>query len=54
MERAQQLLQDSQIKVYEAASAVGYTDPKYFAKVFKQHTGKTPQEYRNGIGKSGK
>ena len=51
IEQAQRLLQDSQIKVYEVAAAVGYTDPKYFGKVFKQHVGKTPQEYRSGITK---
>ena len=49
MERARQLLKNTQMKVYEVASAVGYTDPKYFAKVFKQQCGKTPQEYRNGV-----
>ena len=27
--------------------AVGFTDPKYFSKVFKKETGIVPTEYRN-------
>jgi len=34
-------------KVYQVADAVGYTDPRHFAKVFKAATGKTPLAYRN-------
>jgi len=49
IKKAMQLLKNAQLKVYEAAEAVGYADPKYFAKVFKQRTGKTPQEYRNRL-----
>lgn len=51
LERAKQLLKNTQMKVYEIASAVGYTDPKYFTKVFKQQEGKTPQEYRHEVEK---
>ena len=47
IEKACQLLRDVQYKVYQVADAVGYTDPRHFAKVFKAATGKTPLAYRN-------
>jgi len=47
MERAQQLLRDTNRKVYEIAAGVGYSNPHYFSKLFKERTGVTPLEYRN-------
>ena len=47
IEKACQLLQDVQYKIYQVADAVGYPDARHFAKVFKAATGKTPLEYRN-------
>ncbi|WP_276353826.1 response regulator transcription factor [Cohnella caldifontis] len=44
--RAKELLQDPQYKVYEIGQIVGYENPRYFAEIFKKHTGKTPYEYR--------
>src|SRR5262249_39689220 len=32
--------------VAEIAYASGFSDPAYFARVFKQHKGVTPQEFR--------
>ena len=29
--------------------AAGFADPAYFARIFKQHKGMTPQEYRNQL-----
>lgn len=46
MERAVYLLEHSSDTVNQIAYAVGFSDPKYFSKVFKKHTGKTPSEYR--------
>ncbi|WP_435164956.1 response regulator transcription factor [Paenibacillus glycanilyticus] len=46
MERAVFLLKDSRYKVYEIASMLGYKNPTYFIKVFKEHFGVTPQEFR--------
>lgn len=43
-----ELLEKSDLKVYEIADAVGYTDPKYFSKVFTKIVGIKPTEYRNG------
>lgn len=46
IERAKVLLVDSSLKVYEVGSMVGYSDPKYFNRVFRQVTGMTPREFR--------
>ena len=47
IECAAALLRESHLKVYEITSAVGYSDSRYFGKIFKEHFGKTPLEYRN-------
>ncbi len=46
MEKAKVFLQNESLKVYEAANMVGYQDDKYFRKVFKKMTGRTPNEFR--------
>lgn len=47
IEKAEVLLKDVSIKIYEVAERVGYTDPHYFSKFFKANTGLTPKEYRD-------
>lgn len=44
--RAKKLLSRSEQKLYEIARAVGYSDGKYFARLFTRETGLTPREYR--------
>lgn len=44
--KAKELLCGSNLKLYEIAEQVGYSDPKYFGKVFKEATGMLPNEYR--------
>lgn len=44
--RARELLQTTRLNVREISVACGYSDPNYFARVFKRVTGKTPTEYR--------
>lgn len=46
VEEAQKLLNDSNLKIYEISSCVGFTDSKQFTKAFKSITGITPVEYR--------
>ncbi|WP_090109529.1 MULTISPECIES: helix-turn-helix domain-containing protein [unclassified Cohnella] len=46
VEKACELLRNSELKVYEIGEKVGYIDPKYFAKVFQKQMGMTPNEYR--------
>lgn len=45
--RAQELLQDATVPIKLVCRECGYSDPRYFAKLFKKHTGMTPREYRN-------
>lgn len=44
--KAKELLCGTQLKLYEIAERVGYSDSKYFSKVFKEATGQLPTEYR--------
>lgn len=39
-------LETSALTIAEIAYASGFSDPAYFARVFKQHKGTTPQQYR--------
>lgn len=40
------LVNHPEMNISEIAYSVGFADPKYFARTFKQHTGKSPSEYR--------
>jgi two-component system response regulator YesN len=42
---ARRLLVAGNTRVFEIAEAVGISDPRYFCRVFKKHTGLTPREY---------
>ena len=46
MEKAKELLQKDELSMKEICSAVGYSDPNYFSRIFKKNTGATPTEYR--------
>lgn len=46
MSHAKRLLKGTDMKIYEIADAVGYSDPKYFQRVFKEEIGVSPGEYR--------
>lgn len=41
-------LQNTDKKVYEIAYAIGYSDSKYFSRVFSRVTGMKPMELKNG------
>lgn len=47
IEKAKQLLENSELSVERISDEVGYANPKYFFKLFKKETGCTPLEYRN-------
>lgn len=46
LKRAADLLEKSQMFVNEVAFQVGFNDPKYFRKYFKEEFGVTPTEYK--------
>ena len=46
IERAKELLADSDVSIKEICSEVGYADPNYFSRIFKKVTGVTPTEYK--------
>jgi two-component system response regulator YesN len=47
LKKARDLLQETDLKVYEISSLVGYKDAKYFSKIFERNTGVKPVDYRN-------
>ncbi|MDU0204790.1 AraC family transcriptional regulator [Paenibacillus sp. PFR10] len=46
MEKARELLKDRILKLNEIANKIGYQNPKYFTKLFKEYFGITPTDYR--------
>ena len=47
IERAKALLETTDITVAEAAYTVGFSDPGYFARVFRKRVGLPPSRYRS-------
>ncbi|HSI85562.1 MAG: AraC family transcriptional regulator [Candidatus Methylacidiphilales bacterium] len=50
MERAVQLLQESQLSIQQIADALGYSDIFFFHRQFRQVTGTTPGSFRSPFG----
>lgn len=46
IEKARQLLKETTLKIGDVSAMCGFANHKYFASLFKQHTGATPTEYR--------
>ncbi len=46
IDKAKQLLENTEYSVMEIAVACGFSDQSYFTKVFKKYTGVTPKKYR--------
>jgi two-component system response regulator YesN len=47
IERAQELLKNTDLRISEVGLRVGYQDAKYFTKVFQKYQNCTPSEYRD-------
>jgi AraC-like DNA-binding protein len=45
MERAAALAVGEQLTLEELARRVGYSDPAYFGRLFKEHTGMSPRDF---------
>lgn len=48
IERAQLLLKTTEMSILEVASAVGFSNQSYFARLFARKVGMTPSRYRAG------
>ncbi len=46
LEKAQQLLLETEMSIIEVGMSVGYSSPSHFAQVFRRQTGVTPSDYR--------
>ena len=49
MEKAEEMLKDPNMKVYEIAQKVGYNNTPYFSTIFRDYTGMAPSEYRERL-----
>lgn len=47
LKRAAQMLLDSNLKISEIAYQVGFSNPKYFTKMFQKQFGVVPSKYKN-------
>ncbi len=45
IDKAKELLRNSEMNINEVAMSVGFCDQNYFTKMFKKHTGITPSKY---------
>ncbi|AJY76918.1 response regulator [Paenibacillus beijingensis] len=50
MEAAKELLRTTDLKAFEIAERVGFTEPNYFSYCFKKQIGVSPKEYRTQSG----
>ena len=49
MRRAQFLLREENLRVYEVCDLLGYTDTTYFTRLFKKYSNMTPNEYKKVV-----
>ena len=46
LEKAKELLKNTDTKTYEIARSVGFSDPNYFSFTFRRNVGISPSQYR--------
>ncbi len=49
IEKAKELLKDSECTMKQICTMVGYSDPNYFSRSFKKKVGVTPTEFKEGV-----
>lgn len=49
VEKAKEIILDTNKRIVDISLAVGYADPAYFTKVFKRYTGMSPSDFKNKI-----
>jgi len=47
MQKAMELIDHSDLRTYQIAETLGFSDPSYFSTSFKKYTGMTVNEYKN-------
>ncbi|WP_042462337.1 response regulator transcription factor [Neobacillus dielmonensis] len=47
LEKAKELLVSTDLKIYDIAQQVGYSDTKYFSKLFKTYFGEVPSKFKD-------
>ena len=47
IEKAKELLRNSDLKTYEIAEKVGFSEPNYFSFTFRRNTGISPSQYKS-------
>ncbi|TCL56967.1 AraC family two component transcriptional regulator [Kineothrix alysoides] len=52
IEKAKELILSTDMKIYEVACSVGYSDQKYFSKVFKEYTGVSAKQFAIDVQKN--
>lgn len=50
IEKAKELIRNSQMSIQEVCFFVGYHDPNYFSRIFKKYVGCTPSRYKKEYG----
>ena len=46
LEKAKEMLKNSDAKTYEIAEKTGFSEPNYFSFIFKKNIGMSPSQYR--------
>ena len=46
MNKARELLEDTDMQIEEIGNSIGFQDYHYFISVFKKHSNLTPSQYR--------
>jgi two-component system response regulator YesN len=49
MQQAKALLEQGKMKIVDVGKACGYPNQSYFNRLFKNHFGVTPKQYREGV-----
>ena len=49
LEKAKEMLRNSDAKTYEIAEMTGFSEPNYFSFTFKKNVGVSPSQYRGGV-----